>query len=193
MQQKVSGKPRTKRNGNAAPQEREAAWPADHVSRRNVSELVPYAQNARTHTPEQVDQIVHSIKEWGWTTPVLVDEQGSIIAGHARVMAAQQIGLTEVPVMTATGWSDAQKRAYVIADNKLALNSGWDNDLLSLELSDLKDLGFALDLTGFPEFELDELLNGGAEKEKISDTREIDPNEFDMQHRCPKCGFEFDD
>jgi ParB-like chromosome segregation protein Spo0J len=95
--------------------------------------LIPYARNARTHSDEQVAQIAASIKEWGWTTPILVDEGGQIIAGHGRVSAARTLGVKDAPVMVATGWTEAQKRAYVLADNKLALNAGWDNELLALE------------------------------------------------------------
>ncbi len=124
-------------------------WPADKITRRPVAELIPYARNARTHDAEQVDQISASIREWGWTTPVLVAEDGTIIAGHGRVLAARKLCLKEVPVMVAEGWSEAQKRAYALADNKLALNAGWDNSLLGLELTELEGLGFELDLTGF--------------------------------------------
>ena len=133
-------------------------WPADSVARRPVASLLPYARNARTHSDEQVAQIAASVLEWGWTSPVLVDEAGMIIAGHGRVLAAQRLGLPEVPVMVASGWSEAQKRAYVIADNKLALNAGWDPELLPVELGDLKGLGFDLSLTGFGELELGKLL-----------------------------------
>src|SRR4051812_10276611 len=101
-------------------------WPADAVERRPVAALVPYARNARTHSDEQVAQIAASIREFGWTVPVLVDEQGNVVAGHGRVLAAQRLGLPEIPVMVAAGWSEAKRRAYVIADNKLALNAGWD-------------------------------------------------------------------
>ena len=125
------------------------AWPADRVERRAVASLVPYARNSRTHSPEQVDQIAASIREWGWTVPVLVDENDGLIAGHARVMAAKQLGLAEIPVMVAASWSEAQKRAYVIADNKLALNAGWDEALLRIELTDLQALDFDLGMTGF--------------------------------------------
>mgnify|MGYP003644814905 CR=1 FL=1 len=131
-------------------------WPADHVERRSVESLIPYARNARTHSDEQVAQIAASIKEWGWTTPVLVDEDGQIIAGHGRVMAARKLGIEEVPVMIARGWTEAQRRAYVLADNKLALNSGWDDQLLKIELDSLKTEGFDMDLLGWdvlPEFE----------------------------------------
>ena len=147
------------------------AWPADKVERRAVDSLVPYARNARTHSPEQVDQLAASIREWGWTTPVLVDEVGSLIAGHGRVMAAKKLGIAEVPVMVAAGWSEAQKRAYVLADNKLAMNAGWDNDLLKVELEGLKELDFNLDLTGFGSDELATLL---AEKtEGLTDPDEV--------------------
>ena len=129
-------------------------WPADKVERRDVASLVPYAKNARTHSAAQVAAIAASIREWGWTVPVLVDEAGGIIAGHGRILAAQKLGIAEVPVMVATGWTEAQKRAYVIADNKLALNAGWDDELLKLELGDLRDLDFDLSLTGFDDDEL---------------------------------------
>ena len=135
-------------------------WPAAQVELQAVASLVPYANNTRTHTPEQIDQIVASMQEWGWTNPVLVDEAGVIIAGHARVLAAQKLGLADAPVMVARGWTDAQKRAYVIADNKLALNAGWDMSRLAVEISDLKGLGFDLGLTGFSADELDRMAGG---------------------------------
>lgn len=128
--------------------------PADKVERWKIEKLVPYARNARTHSDEQVGQIAASIKEWGWTTPILVDEDGSIIAGHGRTLAAKRLQMTEVPVMVAKGWSDAKKRAYVLADNKLAMNAGWDNEMLALELGEIGDLGFDLDLTGFTADEI---------------------------------------
>ncbi len=133
-------------------------WPADKVERRTLSSLIPYARNARTHSDAQVAQIAASIKEWGWTSPVLIDPTGSIIAGHGRVMAARKLGLNEVPVMVAEGWTDAQKKAYVLADNQLALNAGWDAALLSLELKELNAEGFSLDLIGFDDKALAGLL-----------------------------------
>ncbi|WP_296221995.1 site-specific DNA-methyltransferase [uncultured Sphingomonas sp.] len=129
-------------------------WPADKVERRKVSDLTPYARNSRTHSDEQVAQIAASIKEWGWTVPVLIEPDGGIIAGHGRVMAAQRLGIAEVPCMVADGWSEAQKRAYIIADNKLALNAGWDDEMLRTEFAELSDLGFDLSLTGFGDDEL---------------------------------------
>ncbi len=134
-------------------------WPADKVERWAIDRLIPYAKNARTHTDAQVAAIAASIKEWGWTTPALVGEDGGLIAGHARVLAARQLGIAEIPVMVAAGWSEAQKRAYVLADNQLAITgSGWDPELLRLELGELKLGGFDLSLTGFGELELKDLL-----------------------------------
>jgi DNA modification methylase len=132
--------------------------PADKVERWKIERLVPYARNARTHSDEQVAQIAASIREWGWTTPVLVDEGGGIIAGHGRTLAAQRLQMAEVPVMVARGWSDAKKRAYILADNKLALNAGWENELLNLELSELKELDFDLELIGFSADEIAALI-----------------------------------
>lgn len=129
-------------------------WPADKVERRALSSLVPAARNARTHSPEQVAQLAASIREWGWTVPVLVDEGGGLIAGHGRVLAAAELGLTSVPTMVAAGWSEAQIRAYRIADNKLALNAGWDDDLLRLELGELRGLEVDMGLLGFGTEEL---------------------------------------
>ena len=133
-------------------------WPADKVERWPLDRLIPYARNARTHSDEQVAQIAASIKEWGWTNPVLVDEGGQIIAGHGRVSAARTLGLKDAPVMVAAGWTDAQKRAYVLADNKLALNAGWDDALLSVELSDLAEMGADMSLLGFNAEELSALM-----------------------------------
>jgi hypothetical protein len=135
-------------------------WPADVVERRAITELIPHARNARTHSDAQVAQVAGSIREWGWTIPVLVDEEGTIIAGHARVLAGMLLGLDTVPTMTARGWSDAKKRAYMLADNKLALNAGWDDELLRAELADLLECGLAGDLMGFGDDELRSLLGG---------------------------------
>lgn len=134
------------------------AWPADKVERRPITDLVAHARNSRTHSKAQIDQIARSIKEWGWTVPVLVDEEGTIIAGHGRVLAAEKMKLSEVPVMVAEGWSDAQKRAYLIADNKLTENAGWDNAILAEEFATLRDLGFDTDATGFDVEDIDSLL-----------------------------------
>ena len=121
-----------------------------------VANLVPYARNSRTHSAEQVAQIAASIREFGFTNPLLIDEQGGIIAGHGRLLAAQKLGFDEVPAITLQGLSDAQKKAYVIADNKLALNAGWDDEMLRVEFMELQEMGFDLELTGFS---LDEIAS----------------------------------
>ena len=128
------------------------------VKYRPVSELVPYVRNARTHSDEQVAQLAGSIKEFGWTNPILVDDDGGIIAGHGRLLAAQRLKMDEVPTIEIGGLSEAQRRALVLADNKLALNAGWDIDLLKVELGDLNEQGFDIALTGFSVDELSKLL-----------------------------------
>jgi DNA modification methylase len=128
------------------------------ITQRNVTDLIPYARNSRTHSDEQVAQIAASIKEFGWTNPILVDADGSIIAGHGRLLAARKLGYDEVPTIELGHLTPAQKKAYVIADNQLALNAGWDTELLMLELQELQDCDFDLDLLGFDPKELDKLL-----------------------------------
>jgi DNA modification methylase len=130
------------------------------IAWRPLGELIPYARNPRTHTDAQVAQIAASIREFGWTNPVLVDGAAGIIAGHGRVLAARKLGLEQVPVIELGHMSEAQRRAYVLADNQLALNAGWDEALLRLELADLSDLGFDLGLIGFGAGELERLLAG---------------------------------
>jgi hypothetical protein len=123
-----------------------------------TGKLIPYARNSRTHSDDQVQQIMGSIKEFGFTNPVLVDGDGVIIAGHGRTMAAQRLGMKEVPCLRLSHLTEAQKRAYIIADNKLALNAGWDDEMLSVELRNLRDEDFDLSLTGFDDAELAALL-----------------------------------
>jgi DNA modification methylase len=125
-----------------------------------IDSLTPYARNSRTHSAEQVSQIAASLVEFGWTTPVLVDGSRGIIAGHARVLAAKQLGMTEVPVVELSHLTEVQRRAYVIADNQLALQAGWNEELLHLELSDLQDADFDLSLLGFGDDKLADLLAG---------------------------------
>jgi site-specific DNA-methyltransferase (adenine-specific) len=128
------------------------------ITTRKVDELIPYVRNSRTHSDEQVAQIAASIKEFGWTNPILVDGEGVIIAGHGRLLAGRKLGFTEVPTIELRDLTDAQKKAYVIADNRLALNAGWDNEMLTLELGELAAEGYNLDLLGFDTKELDALL-----------------------------------
>jgi len=125
---------------------------------RPLAALISYARNARTHSGEQVAEIAASIREFGFTNPILVDGDNGIIAGHGRVLAARKLGMTSVPVIELAGMSEAQKRGYILTDNKLALKAGWDEQLLAAEIGDLKDLGFDLALTGFDLAEIDMLL-----------------------------------
>jgi len=142
------------------------------VEYKNIKELIPYCNNSRTHSDEQVLQIASSIKEFGFTNPVLIDDQGGIIAGHGRIMAAQKLKMDEVPTITLSDLSEAQKKAYIIADNKLALNSGWDDELLKIELEQLKELDFDLGLIGFSDDEL-ALLMGGETTEGLVDEDQV--------------------
>lgn len=159
----------------------------------SVKTLVPYARNSRTHSPQQVDKIAASIREFGFLNPIIVDGQSGIIAGHGRVMAAQKLGLATLPVIEAAHLTEAQRRAYVIADNRLALDAGWDNDLLKIELQDLDAAGFDLSLTGFEIGEMAAIFDDPITNEPDTSTQEIDPDAYAMDHKCPKCGFEFDD
>jgi ParB-like chromosome segregation protein Spo0J len=129
-----------------------------HIERWPLERLIPYARNPRTHTEEQVAQIAASIAEFGFVNPVLVGADGVIIAGHARVMAARKLGLTEVPVIVLDHLSQAQRRALVIADNRLAQNAGWDEEMLRVELEALREDDFNLDLLGFADEEIEALL-----------------------------------
>jgi ParB-like chromosome segregation protein Spo0J len=132
--------------------------PGFAAEKRATDDLIPYARNSRKHSDAQLVQLVASMREWGFTSPVLVDEKDTILAGHGRVLAAKKLGMPDVPVIVARGWTEAQKRAYVIADNKLALNADWDSELLAVELQDLCAAGFEVLTTGFEGDELAALL-----------------------------------
>lgn len=149
--------------------------PADKIEKWNIDKLIPYAKNSRTHSEAQVAQIAASMKEWGWTNPILVDDGGQIIAGHGRVLAARKLGVKEIPVMIAEGWSEIKKKAYVIADNKLALNAGWDAELLRLEIEELKEVDFDINLLGFSDEELadmkePEVVEGLTDEDDVPET-----------------------
>ena len=142
---------------------------AKQVEWLELKTLIPYAKNSRTHSDTQVAQIAGSIKEFGFNNPVLIDLEGGIIAGHGRVLAAQKLGLQAVPCIRLGHLTDTQRKAYVIADNRLALNAGWDDSMLTLELQDLKAEDFNLDLLGFEADELNALLNPIKETEGLTD------------------------
>jgi ParB-like chromosome segregation protein Spo0J len=164
------------------------------IEMMRTADLIPYARNSRTHSEAQVAQIAGSIREFGFTNPVLIDAENGIIAGHGRVMAAQLIGKDKLPCIRLTHLTDTQRRAYIIADNKLALNSGWDEAMLGLELADLREADFDLNLIGFDADEIERALNPPErdESEPDSSSQEIDVDGMEMECRCPKCGFEFD-
>jgi ParB-like chromosome segregation protein Spo0J len=129
------------------------------IEQIKTSDLIPYARNSRSHSEAQVAQIAGSIREFGFTNPVLIDADNGIIAGHGRVMAAGKLGLDKVPCIRLAHLTETQRRAYIIADNKLALNAGWDEEMLGLELADLRELDFDLNLTGFDGEEIERALN----------------------------------
>lgn len=152
----------------------------------SIDQLIPYEGNARTHSENQVNEIVKSIKRHGWTNPILLDGRNEIIAGHGRLLAAKKLGLNEVPTIDLSFMSDAQKAEYIIADNKLALNAGWDYDILNIQFDVLEDAGIDLTDTGFSEEELNsirnpEILNDGlCDEDEIQDKKEM--------IKCPYCG-----
>ena len=153
------------------------------VTYRKVEDLIPYARNARTHSDEQVARIAASIKEFGWTNPIIIDGENGIVAGHGRTLAARKLGLTEVPCIELKNLTETQKRAYILADNRLALDAGWDNEMLALELGDLKDAGVDLELTGFSDEELDELLATPTESANGDEDEAPEPQEDPVSKR----------
>ena len=159
-------------------------WPADHIERRPIAELVPYARNSRLHSEHQVGQIAASMLRWGWTMPVLCDEDGGIIAGHGRVRAAMKLGYAEIPCVIAKGWDEAKKRAYVIADNKLTINGAWDDDILRAELKELGELGIEYEVMGFSAKEFDKL--NGLDKKLY--TSRLGGLIYEPNSECPKLG-----
>ena len=162
------------------------------IKYKPVADLIPYARNSRTHSDAQVAQIAASIREFGWTNPILLDGENGIIAGHGRVLAAQKLGETQVPTIELSHMTDNQKKAYIIADNKLALNAGWDDAMLTLEISDLKDVGYDLQITGFSIDDINKITKDinfdAASQDEQGKLDQLDPKWID----CPHCGKEFD-
>jgi ParB-like chromosome segregation protein Spo0J len=158
------------------------------ITYKPVADLIPYARNSRTHSDAQVAQIAASIREFGWTNPVLLDGDNGIIAGHGRVMAAQKLGETQVPTIELGHLNPNQKRAYIIADNKLALNAGWDEQMLALEIQDLKDVGYDLELLGFDLNEL-QLID---DDEEPQDTEGLPTDFTDSYEIIVECVGEFE-
>lgn len=159
---------------------------------RNIGDLIPYVNNSRKHSDGQVLQIAASIKEFGFTNPILIDEEGGIIAGHGRIMGSAKLGIDSVPCIVLDGLTEAQKKAYVIADNQLALNADWDFGLLQLEIENLKEMDFDLDLLGFDDDFLGDMFEDvnfePATEDEQGQLDELDP----IMCICPNCGTEFD-
>lgn len=161
------------------------------IQYKATEDLIPYARNSRTHSAEQVAQIAASIKEFGWTNPILIDGENGIIAGHGRVLAAHKLGETKVPTIELSHMTENQKRAYIIADNKLALNAGWDSDMLAIEIDELKEAGFDLSFTGFTSEDINALKTPdfyAASEDDQGKLDQLDPKWI----ACPHCGKEFD-
>ena len=158
------------------------------INYRATGDLIPYVNNSRTHSEHQVQQVASSIKEFGFTNPILVDEDNGIIAGHGRLLAAQKLGLDEVPTITLEGLTEAQRKAYVIADNKLALNSGWDTEMLANQLEQIAESGLDLLLTGFDSIpdiadDIDYSLLDDEEVDTLeSGCKKAIQIEFDLEH-----------
>jgi ParB-like chromosome segregation protein Spo0J len=161
------------------------------VEQISIEKLIPYVNNARTHSDAQVAQIAASIKEFGFNNPVLIADDNSIIAGHGRVMAARKLGKGTVPAVRLSHLTEMQRKAYILADNKLALNADWDNSQLAIELDDLKDLGFDTDLTGFSADEIAALMPPDFQPATEDEQGKLDQLE-PKWIACPHCGKEFD-
>lgn len=152
---------------------------------KSIDELIPYARNARTHTTEQIAKLAGSIKEFGFINPVVISEDGGILAGHGRVMAAQKLGITEIPCVIESHLTDTQKRAYILADNRLALDAGWDDEMLRVELTELESSGYDIETVGFNVEELNKFLKPDFDVEDLSrvmndnDSENEKPESFD--------------
>lgn len=159
-----------------------------NIEYRPLDSLVPYSRNPRTHSEEQITQIAASIREFGFTNPILIDSNQKVIAGHGRLAAAKELGMEKVPCIDLSHMTEEQRRAYIIADNKIALNGGWNEDLLRVELTALKELGSDLELTGFDAMELADIMLG-----KDVEFKEYDESTADdvQMLTCPKCGHNF--
>ena len=162
------------------------------ITQKQVAELIPYVNNSRKHSDKQVAQIAASIKEFGWTNPILVDGDNGIIAGHGRLMAARKLGMTEVPTIELSDLSESQKKAYVIADNNLALNADWDEALLKIELENLKDLSFDLDILAFDDEFLTNLLDENEDDENMY-TQKVDIPTYEPSEIKPNVKDLYDD
>lgn len=177
---------------NSTPKRQQSSNPA--IELLATSALTPYARNAKRHDDVQVSQIAASIREFGFNNPVLIDDANGVIAGHGRLLAAQRLGLDEVPCIRLGHLTDTQRRAYIIADNRLAeTGGGWDIEMLALEIEELRLNEFDIDLTGFDAAALDGMFAtepGSYDEPPPDDFNEVD-EDIETEHRCPSCGYEW--
>lgn len=155
------------------------------ITYKKTADLIPYARNSRTHSDKQINQIASSIKEFGFRVPVLVDKDNGIIAGHGRVLAALKLNMDEIPTVDGSDMTDVQKRMYVIADNKIALNADWDDEILSLELEELESLGADMDILGFDDDELDDMIQGDDADEDDTYTNKVEAPIYEPSDENP--------
>lgn len=163
-------------------------WAAENIVKKATSGLVPYERNPKEHPEDQISQIAASITEWGWTVPIIIDQGDNVLAGHGRLYAAQKLGIDEVPCIVVKDWSDEQKRAYVIADNKIQENSNWNFNLLAEEINSLADAGYDLSSTGISEDDIELLSKIGSDEEFNFDFNDpvSDAPSYDEGHSEPK-------
>ena len=184
-------------------------WAADSVKKRLVDDLIPYDRNPKIHPDSQIKQLANSIREWGWTMPILIDENDQVLAGHGRLFAAKELELKEVPCMTAVGWSDQQKKAYLIADNKIAENGEWDTSVYFSQLKEMNNEGYDLTLMGvdidLSAFNYSPVVAPKFDPSEVNEDKMIAAGKFmdqaqqeRLEHRgtevvCPNCAetFEF--
>jgi len=156
---------------------------------RRLDDLIPYAMNARTHSEAQIDQIAASIKEFGFNAPILTDGHNGIVAGHGRALGARKLGLEKVPTIDLSHLDDRRKRAYILADNRIALNSKWDDDILASELGSLAEDGIDALTLGFDDFDLKKLLNEDEPPVKPPEDFDSYGEDIQTEHQCPSCGY----
>ena len=160
------------------------------IEQINIYDIIPYEDNPRVHSDIQIKQIANSIKEFGFNVPILLDENKKIIAGHGRIEASKLLDLKEVPIITISNLTEEQKKAYIIADNQLTLNSNWNEDLLKNQLNFLTEYNFDLNLLGFEDSQLDNYFKEIEEIDLTDDFKEFN-EEIETEHKCPKCGFQW--
>jgi len=185
-----------------------AQWSADKIEKLHIDDLIPYDRNPKIHPDSQIRQLANSIREWGWTMPILIDENSQIIAGHGRLFAAKEVGLEEIPCIRAEGWTEQQKKAYVIADNKLAENGEWDTNLYFTQLKEMSNDGYDLSLMGvdidMSAFNYNPVYEPSFDASEIDESKMVSANDRmdkDQQSRiqgqegteviCPHCAETF--